>query len=158
MTQPFLLHDDSAWIPVRDANPSGLEIFKRHYSYGRNRSRNSTGHFVGPGERLVLLTPDARALFVWRLEKFRRDDQSGINCSIFRNEGAGLSSHLIREACRMAWDRWPNARLFTTVNPRKIRSVNPGCCFIKAGWKKCGITKFKKLLILECLPSAEAAR
>jgi hypothetical protein len=27
------------------------------------------------------------------------------------------------------------------VNPEKIRSVNPGCCFKKAGWKQCGITK-----------------
>ncbi len=31
--------------------------------------------------------------------------------------------------------------MFTFVNPDKIRSINPGCCFIKAGWHREGMTK-----------------
>jgi len=47
-------------------------------------------------------------------------------------------------------DIWiPDERLYTFVNPRKIRSSNPGYCFLKAGWRKCGITKWQKLVILE---------
>jgi hypothetical protein len=100
---------------------------------------------------MVLLTPDDKALFVWR--KFiSGDGQQGVNCAVFRNESAARSSDLIRAAQAMAWERWPGSRLYTYVNPRKIRSNNPGCCFIKAGWKRCGMTKWKRLIILECLP------
>jgi len=100
----------------------------------------------------VLVTPDCDALFVWR--KFiSGDGQTGVNCAVFRNEGPIKSSVLIWEACRLAWQRWPGERLYTYVNPRKIRSTNPGCCFLKAGWRKCGITKKNKLLILECIPA-----
>ncbi len=150
MTQPFLIAS-GVWMPVKDANPSGLAIFHRHYSYQPYRDGRKPLHFVGPGEKMVLLTPDARALFVWR--KFiSGDGQQGVNCAIFRNEGAGLSSGLIQAAVELAWERWPKTRLYTYVNPRKIRSVNPGCCFVKAGWRKCGITKARKLIILELVP------
>jgi len=97
---------------------------------------------------MVLLTPDARALFVWR--KFiSGDGQTGVNCAVFRNEGAGISSELIRDAMVLAWERWPGARLYTYVNPKRIQSSNPGYCFIKAGWNRCGYTKVRRLLILE---------
>lgn len=151
--QPFLIAS-GPWEPIKDANPSGLAIFKRHYSYKPYRDGRKPLLFVGPGEKMVLLTPDARALFVWR-RFISGDGQKGVNCSVFRNEGAGLSSHLIRAACGLAWQRWPGQRLYTYVNPRKIRSVNPGCCFIKAGWSKCGVTKWRKLVILECVPKGE---
>jgi hypothetical protein len=150
-TQPFLFGD--TWVPVKDANPTGLAIFHRHYSYKPYLDGRKPLHFVGPGEKMVLLTPDARALFVWR--KFiSGDGQQGVNCAVFRNEGAGRSSDLIRAACVLAWERWPGARLYTYVNPSKIRSTNPGCCFLKAGWRRCGVTKWRKLLIFEC--SAES--
>ena len=36
-----------------------------------------------------------------------------------------------------------------TINPREIKSTNPGCCFKKAGWQRAGVTSKNKLLILE---------
>ena len=48
-----------------------------------------------------------------------------------------------------AWRRWPGARFYTYVNPRRVRSVNPGFCFKAAGWRLCGITKTRRLLVLE---------
>jgi len=129
--QPFLIGE--GWIEVKDGNDSCRAIFERHYS----RQRFSDGRrpllFVGPGEKLVLLTACARAVFAWR--KFNSDDgQQGINCSIFRNEGAGRSSDLIRSAMNRARQRWPGQRLYTYVDPRKIKSSNPGYCFKVAGW------------------------
>jgi hypothetical protein len=59
---------------------------------------------------------------------------------------------LILQAEEIAWQRWPSERLYTYVNSRKIRSCNPGYCFQKAGWKKCGVTVSLKLLILEKYP------
>jgi hypothetical protein len=97
---------------------------------------------------MVLLTPCARALFVWR--KFiSKDQQDGVNCAIFRNEGAGRSSDLIRAAMVLGWQRWPDERFYTYVNPRRVRSTNPGCCFKAAGWRVCGKTKTRRLLVLE---------
>ncbi len=147
--QPFLFGD--TWVDVRDGNDTARAIFDRHYSRYRYADGRRPLIFVGPGEKMVLLTPDARALFVWR--KFiSADGQDGINCAIFRNEGAGLSSDLVRAADALADLRWPGRRHFTYVNPRKIRSSNPGCCFLKAGWHRCGVTKHRKLLILDRPP------
>jgi hypothetical protein len=49
----------------------------------------------------------------------------------------------------IAWQRWPGERLYTYVNPRKVKSENPGYCFKVAGWTTCGTTKWRKLTILE---------
>ncbi len=157
--QPFLFATSGAWIEVRDGNDSGRALFDRHYSRYRYADGRKPLLFVGPGEKMVLLTPCARALFVWR--KFKSaDHQEGVNCAVFRNEGAGLSSDLISEADILAWERWPGERHYTYINDRKIRRKrDPGRCFRKAGWKpvldengKPKRTKARKLLIFEILP------
>lgn len=147
------------WLPVRDGDPSGWALFRRHYTYRRSRDQMSLfwqrnrnyGLFVGPGEKVVLITPCGRALFAWR--KFiSMDNQEGVNCSVFRNEGAGLSSELIRAADDIAWARWPGTRLYTYVDPGKTRRKrDPGRCFLRAGWRYCGESK-GGLRILECRP------
>ena len=137
------------WLEVKDGDATARAIFHGHYSRRLYADGRQPLLFVGPGEKVVLLTPDAQALFVWR--KFRSlDNQEGINCAVFRNEGDYLSSELILQAEAFARGRWPDeCRMYTYVNPRKIRSSNPGCCFLKAGWKRCGITKENRLVILE---------
>jgi hypothetical protein len=144
------------WIPIKDGDPRGYALFKRHYSclpYQR-RKRGNGSLFVGPGEKTVLMTPECDALFVWR--KFiDKSGQQGVNCAVFRNEGERLSSDLIRSACELAWLRWPGERLYTYVNAKKIRSSNPGYCFKRAGWTVCGETKTRKLVILEILPERD---
>lgn len=148
-TQPYLDFKDQVWIEVRDGNLSGYAMHQRHYSATRYR-RQRQRLFVGPGFKLVLLTPDAAAVFAWR--KFiDGGGQQGINCAIFRNEGSARSSDLIRTADESAWQRWPDEpRHYTYVDPRKVRSNNPGYCFLMAGWRKCGRTK-GGLLILEII-------
>ena len=138
------------WLHAQDGDPRAYALFRRHYSTlaYKSRPRGAERRFCGPGEKMVLLTPDCNALFVWR--KFvDKSGQQGINCAIFRNEGPQLSSELILAAERLAWQRWPEARLYTYVNPRKVRSSNPGYCFKKAGWRVAGQTKTRKLSILE---------
>lgn len=136
------------WVPILDGDDEARSLFDRHYSRYRYADGRQPRLFVGPGQKLVLTTPCRRALFVWR--KFiSGDGQQGVNCSIFRNEGAGLSSELIRDADDIADARWPGQRHYTYVNPRAVQSRNPGFCFIQAGWRRCGITKWNKLLILE---------
>lgn len=143
---------DGYWLPVRDGDPRARAVYLRHYSANKNASRYLSGKFTGPGEYMLLLGKDCAAVWLWRLERFRRDGQAGLNCAVFRNESSVLSSLLIREACGLAWQRWPGVRLFTYVADAKIRSINPGACFKHAGWRSCGRNATGKLTILECLP------
>jgi hypothetical protein len=149
--QPFLI-GGGTWVEVRDGNPTAAALFDRHYS--RNRKAVGDPRVAGPGEKMLLLTPCARALFVWRrfISKDPSASNADVNCAVFRNEGAGLSSDLIRAAMAAAWRRWPGARLYTYVNPRRVRSSNPGYCFLMAGWRRCGVTKTRRLLVLEVMP------
>lgn len=97
---------------------------------------------------MVLVTSNFDALFIWR--KFiNAAGEKGINCAVFRNEGKLLSSLLILEAEGLASQRWPGERFYTYVKPAGIKSTNPGYCFLMAGWQKCGISKKRKLVILE---------
>lgn len=139
------------WLSTKDGDPRVSAIYKRHYScyqYADNR-RSQPGYrnrhlVMGPGEKMILITADCRAIFGWR--KFiDASGQVGVNCAFFRNEGAYdgkvLSSELIKAAEKLAWQRWPDERLYTYVSAANVESANPGYCFKMAGWQPCGITK-----------------
>lgn len=153
------------WYAVKDGDARAYYLMTHHYTFHpykdgrRSNLANRNRHLIcGPGEKLVLITVTCDALFIWR--KFEDDSgQVGVNCAVFRNEGEILSSSLILEAEQLAWLKWPGERLYTYVNPRKIRTGKPrtgrpfpGKCFIKAGWTDAGLTKEKKLIILEKYP------
>lgn len=153
-----LFEDNLYWVRVNDGNETAFRIFQRHYSFRKWRIRSGKNgkRIIGPGETILLLGKDAKALFAWKKQKYSQDGQTGINCCIFRNEGNMQSSKLILQAEQIAWQRWPGERLFTYVNQKKIRSTNPGYCYKMAGWKFVGITKARELLIFEkyCVVSA----
>ncbi|OGT54436.1 MAG: hypothetical protein A3E01_03000 [Gammaproteobacteria bacterium RIFCSPHIGHO2_12_FULL_63_22] len=92
----------------------------------------------------------------WVVVMWAQRARQGINCAAFRNEGAGRSSDLIRAADRLAFARWPGERHYTYVNAAKVRSSNPGFCFLMAGWRRCGRTR-GGLHILELRPEWVAA-
>lgn len=145
-TTPLLLSEHWA-LSLTRSDARVLEMYERHYS--ANPVKNGKRKEIGPpGHYIALMTASLDALFVWSRERYRRDGQTGINCTVFRNESNVLSSILIQEAMQIAWKRWPGIRLFTFVNGQKIRSVNPGYCFKVAGWRTCGLTK-TGLVILE---------
>ncbi len=157
MTQLMLPITTGPWERVLDGDQRAAAIYDRHYS--RNPAARGDPRFAGPGFKVVLLTTCMRALFVWRV--FQSKDPlakpGDVNCAIFRNEGAGLASELIIAAEAHAIAEWGQRRFYTYVNPRKVRSQNPGCCFIRAGWSRCGVTKTRRLLILEKLPREKDA-
>lgn len=151
VTQTEMSMTDGQWVEIRDGDPRLRALYNRHYSayhYADGRQPKKT---AGPGEYMALITPEADAIFIWRKFRDACAGQTGINCAVFRNEGSRLSSDLIREAMERAGQRWPGERLYTYIDPRKIRSTNPGCCFKVAGWREAGKTKKRKLLILEAL-------
>jgi len=108
------------WCITKDGDPSALALAAHHYSWRKYKDGRKRKLFVGPGEKIVLVTPRTDALFVWR--KFRSmDNQQGVNCSIFRNESRIRSSLLIEEAVEIAQQRWPGERLYTYVNKKKLK-------------------------------------
>lgn len=149
------------WCAVRDGDVQALDLFRRHYSCKDPAKKLRGGNYArfgGQGRPIILLSLDADALFVWRKEEFRLDSQTGVCCSVFRNEGPVRSSDLIREAMALAWARWPGERLFTFVDEaktttRRSRASQPGQCFIHAGWTLLGErTKDHGYRILEVCP------
>lgn len=128
------------WWVTRDGDPECLALYERHYSCYRYADGRQRRLFVGPGEKLVLRTEQADAMFVWRV--FIDDSgQAGVNCAVFRNESARRSSDLIRQADAVADAVWPGRRHYTYVRSSAVRSSNPGFCFQAAGWQRCGHTK-----------------
>lgn len=132
----------TAWRMSHRAHPMALRLADRHY----NRQKPGTPQFVPPGRCLVLLTDDASALWVtsWPFAKYVKHEWAGawVN-SLFRNEGRYLSSALIREAVAITRWHWepPELGLVTFVDADKVRSTNPGYCYLCAGFERVGQTK-----------------
>lgn len=141
-TEPILrLWATGPWEVVGKCDRRAVALADRHYS----RRQPGTRQFMPPGQTLVLMTPDGRAVFGW----WRPHPAAGIRamngldgwtCTIFRNEGAGLSSDLILAAeaeLRQRHDCGPDG-LLTYVWDSRVASRNPGYCFIRAGWRRGG--------------------
>lgn len=141
------------WQRVTKFDKRACALADRHYS----RRTVGSPQFMPPGQTVVLLTACERAVFGW----WRPAPTSGIRamnnldgwtCTIFRNEGAGLSSELVLAAERtlLALDLGcgPDG-LLTYVWDRKVRSTNPGCCFKMAGWRAAGRSADNRKTLLQ---------
>jgi len=135
-------------MPVRDGAPGLREFVRRHYSARHYRDGRNPKKIVGPGEYLILTTPNVDALIVFRKSNREIAGRKGVYLSFFRNESWRPSSHLIKQALWLAGKRWPGEKVFTLVNPRKVKTRIPGYCFRRAGFKHTGNTK-KGLMIFE---------
>lgn len=122
------------------------QLADRHYS----RKTVGSRLFMPSGRKLIIRDCAGLVVFgwLWCEDGYRLDEQTGYNCTIFRNESARLSSEVILECEEMAFSHWGRARVYTYVNPSKVRSPNPGYCFKKAGWKYVGLSKKHKLHLL----------
>lgn len=149
------------WRESHRADPEACAIADRHY----NRQKPGTPQFVPPGRCFVLLSVDGTALWVtsWPFARYVKHRWGGawVN-SLFRNEGDELSSDLIREA--VAATRWrygeaPELGMVSFVDSRKVRSTNPGFCYLRAGFERDGKTKgglHALRMAPEAMPAPEA--
>lgn len=125
------------------------QLADRHYS----RRTIGARQFCYSGRKLVLRNAEGSVLWVWMFSDpaLRMDSQTGYNCAIFRNESARRSSDIILEAERWAVGKWGPNRAFTFIDPKKVRSANPGYCYLMAGWRRCGETKSGKVVLEKTL-------
>lgn len=149
------------WTLSHRADPNARVLADRHY----NRQKPGTPQFVPPGRCLVLYaaTETGRAFWItsWPFAEFVKHEWAGAwVCSAFRNEGAALSSELIREAVSATRARFgepPTLGMVTIVDPSKVRRKRDfGRCYRRAGFHPCGFTK-GGLVALQLLPDAMPA-
>lgn len=132
------------WVRSHRADPLARPLADRHYN------RQSPGHvqFAPSGRCFVLLSDDSRALWItsWPYPEYVKHDwPNAWVCSLFRNEGAGLSSELITMAVAATVHEFgapPLLGMVTFVNPRMVRHKrDPGRCFRRAGFIDAGHTR-----------------
>ncbi len=141
MTQLWL---DAApvWFRVDKFDPRAAKLADRHYS----RQTVGAEQCLGPGQTLLMITPDALAVWgvVCNLDPV--GDVRWRN-TIFHNESPTRSSDLIRVATAFTYVRWerhygrPGVRLTTEIDiaataARRSRHAPPGHCYLAAGWRK----------------------
>jgi hypothetical protein len=127
--------DSGPWQVRNSFDPAANALADRHY----NRQRRGSGQIGPPGRKLVFVTPCERAVWIthWPYASLALDHMDAWRCSIFRNEGAGLSSQLILEAMSLTANLWsgrPVDGWITWIDRRYVASPNPGYCFKQAGW------------------------
>lgn len=142
------------WVLSHRFDAEAVLMADRHY----NRQKPGTPQFVPPGRNLVLKTHCGKALWVssWPFAEYTKHEWAGawIN-TLFRNEGAGLSSDLIRDAVAVTRAKWdvPPLGMVTFVDVDKIRHKrDPGRCYRKAGFKHVGFTKVNGHMAFQLLP------
>lgn len=148
------------WVRSSRGNPDARALADRHY----NRQKPGATQFVPPGSCLVLLSICKRALWVTSapLAEFAKHDWAGAwVCSLFRNEGAGRASDLIRDAVaatRAYYGEPPPLGMVTFVNPAFVRPTRVrgqdvyGWTFLKAGFRPVGRTHYRNRIALQLLP------
>lgn len=145
------------WMLSWRADPRARVLADRHY----NRQKVGSPQFVPPGRCLVLVTPEADALWVtsWPFAEYVKHAWGGawVN-SIFRNESPHLSSELIAEAVAVTRWHWPDVPplgIVSFIDPEKTRRKrDPGRCYRRAGWRPATPTHTKAgLVALQQLPA-----
>lgn len=150
------------WRTSFRADPLSRELADRHY----NRQSVGSPQFVAPGSPIVLRSLCGRAVWVTlrQVAEYVHHDWplAWVN-TLFRNEGAGLSSELIREAVAATLAEWhvpPPQGMVTFVDPSRVRHKrDPGRCYLRAGFRVVGKTRGGLLALQlrdEMPPAAQA--
>jgi hypothetical protein len=150
MTQP--------WTRSHRADPVAARIADRHY----NRQKIGAPQFVPPGSCAVFITRCGRGLWVTSapIARYVRHAWAGAwVCSVFRSEGAGVASDLIRmavAATRAHYGVTPPLGMVTFIDRDEVRPImvrgTPtwGWTWRKAGFRVAGETKGGLLALRLC--------
>lgn len=128
---------DTPWMLTKDGDPVLRTLYACHYS--SKASRGDSALMLGPGQKLAAILPRGAAGVAFRYGYFRGEKL--VYLAFFQNNSDHRSSDLIRAACALAWGRWPDQEIVTLVDPKAVRSSNPGYCFQCAGFRKAGKTQ-----------------
>lgn len=140
------------WMRSSRFDPAAKALADRHY----NRQKPDSPQFVPPGHCVVLLSKCQKAVWVTSWQQYADHEWAGAwTNTLFRNEGAGLSSQLIEEALSLTADEWefPPEGCVTFVDedyvkPTMVRGRKIyGFCYMKAGFEHIGYTNKRGLWV-----------
>ncbi len=152
---------EQRWCMSHRADIASRRLADRHY----NRQKIGTPQFAPTGSCAVFLTDCGRGFWVtsYPFAEWVRHAWAGAwVCSAFRSEGAGVASHLIRQAVAATvafYGEPPAPGMVTFVDRKKVTPTLVhgekvwGYCYRKAGFIDAGETKSGKLA-LQLLPHA----
>lgn len=129
------------WVRVSRGDPYAVALANRHYP--RRRPGLTVG---GPGEVVVLRTPESTALWVSARSRVERLDgyPHAWSNPHFRNESEHRASELILEALaatRAIFGDPPADGIVTYVDPAKVRpNRRPGRVYERVGFRLVGET------------------
>lgn len=165
------------WEISSSGDPDALAVVDgtgRFARYGPHYSRRTPGSktFTGVGQEVVLLHSSGAA--VWAVVRQRTPSARGSGASrgrsgdtdpmpryVWRNmlfrrlpECAELASDLIWSATERTYLEWvrkygelPPERLRTEIDTRRVKSCNPGFCYLKAGYVKDRLVRGKLYML-----------
>lgn len=150
------------WEISHRFDPRGCALADRHYS----RRTIGSPQFMPPGSCCVFYARTDTGEAVWGTSapyaQYVKHAWAGAwMCSIFRNEGAGVASEMIRDAVAATlafYGSPPPLGMMTFVDrkkvrPTKVRGVDTwGRTYLKAGFQVAGFTK-GGLLALQLWPN-----
>lgn len=137
------------WCKSHRADKAALPLADRHY----NRQKIGSPQFMPPGSCCVFLTACRRALWgtSFPIAKYVKHQWAGAwMCSVFRSEGAGQASDLIRlavAATRAHYGDPPELGMLTFIDPNCVKPVMQrgvqtfGFTWVRAGFRYAGMTK-----------------
>lgn len=146
------------WCQSFKADPLARGLADRHY----NRQKHGSVQFVPPGRSAVFLASTCNALWISSWPQYAQHAWDGAwLCTLFRNEGAGVASELIRDA--VACTRWrfgdpPEIGMVSFIDRRFVRPIMVrgvptwGRTFYKAGFVYAGETQ-KGLMVVQLHPA-----
>lgn len=151
------------WRASWRADPRAAALADRHYS----RQNIGADQFMPAGRCAVFYaeTETGRAVWgtSWPFAEWVKHAWAGAwVCSIFRNEGAGVASEMIRQAVaatRAHFGEPPALGMITFVDRDKVRPTMVrgqavyGWSFLKAGFRHVGETKELGLLAYQLEPA-----
>lgn len=167
---------DSEWLLSSSSDPDALAVVDglgRFSQYGPHYSRRTPGSktFTGVGQEVVLLHESMAAVWAVVRQCTPRRAKSGASRGragitdqtpmVWRNmmfrrlpECKRLSSELIKTATSATYHIWiarygsiPPEQLRTEIDIKRVKSNNPGCCYLKAGWKRWKTVRWRLYLI-----------
>jgi hypothetical protein len=171
------------WLLSSSSDPRALAVVDglgKFHRFGPHYSRRTPGSrtFTGVGSEVVLVTVNGRA--VWAVVRQKTPMRRGTGGSrgrlgatdasavyvwrnmMFRNLYAGVASELIRSAVQRTYEEWirrygalPPERLRTEVAVAKVKSRQPGRCYLLAGWELGPLRRGKLILYAPLRPEEE---
>lgn len=166
--------DVAYWTLSSSSDPRALAVVDGtgpFAEFGPHYSRRTPGSktFTGVGQEIVLVTACGRA--VWAVVRQKTPMRRGSGASrgrsgqtddaaryvwrnmLFRNLGAGLSSELIMRATYETYFQWivrygelPSEELRTEVDIKRVKSSNPGYCYLRAHYVRDRVVRGKLYL------------